>query len=81
MALELAGWAAKKKRAVLILPSAWLLNPEEAPDGFRRLAKRDSEEARLRGELSFPVMLIDNLRPEGGTRVITEGDWLAFVKE
>ena len=87
MGLELAGWAATRGRAVLLLPSTWILDPDKAPEGFRRLAAddrailaEDSPRRRAEGEkeIRFPVMIEGELG--GDWRVVRDSDWLEYVR-
>jgi len=75
MAYTLAGYVAQLGRAVLLLPSVWLEDPESAAEGYRRQAREDAEIVAAHDVKAFPVMVQGDLAEN---QVVTEGDWLEF---
>lgn len=82
MGMDLAAWAAEKERPVLILPGSWLLDPESAPEGFRRIAREDRELfGRQAGrKLSFPIMFEEHPAP-AVDRIVGPEQWLEFNRQ
>jgi len=79
MGTDLAAWAAKRERPVLMLPAVWLLDPYAAPEEYRYQISCDRDALGAAGKpITFPIMIEEPIE-RGARRIIGPEDWLEFI--